>query len=271
MTPYEIFLFVSIMAMQAVLCLLVYARQLYRRLPLFALYSATMLVSSMALGIIFGRFGFQTDISYYATWVVIAVTILVRSLAVAELCHESLRVYRGIWALTWRLLCVVALVFFIHAAIDARGQPDWFATYSITAERDVDIASAFIVVAMLLIGVYYQLPVSPLHTAVGLGICVFCVIDFANYSILRDVLAKYAYSFQVWRAHINQVNVAWNTVRTLAGDLAIAIWCFALRKPLPEPAEAPVLLPAGVYQQMSPAINLRLRAFNDRLAELLKP
>ena len=34
---------------------------------------------------------------------------------------------------------------------------------------------------------------------------------------------------------------------------------------------APVLLPAEVYRELSPAINLRLSAFNDRLVELLKP
>jgi hypothetical protein len=35
--------------------------------------------------------------------------------------------------------------------------------------------------------------------------------------------------------------------------------------------EAPEMLPAEVYRELSPAINLRLSAFNDRLAELLKP
>jgi hypothetical protein len=32
-----------------------------------------------------------------------------------------------------------------------------------------------------------------------------------------------------------------------------------------------VLLPAEVYREMSPAINMRLATFNDRLMELLKP
>jgi hypothetical protein len=31
-----------------------------------------------------------------------------------------------------------------------------------------------------------------------------------------------------------------------------------------------VLLPAEVYRELSPAVNLRLRAFNDRLMGLLK-
>ena len=63
----------------------------------------------------------------------------------------------------------------------------------------------------------------------------------------------------------------WCTVHLFCFMAAIGIWCYALRKPVPAPAEAPVLLPAEVYRELSPAINLRLSAFNDRLVELLKP
>ena len=51
---------------------------------------------------------------------------------------------------------------------------------------------------------------------------------------------------------------------------AIGIWCYGLRKPVVAPGRAE-LLPAEVYQELSPAINLRLSTFNDKLVELLKP
>jgi hypothetical protein len=51
----------------------------------------------------------------------------------------------------------------------------------------------------------------------------------------------------------------------------MGIWCYALRRPVLAPSESPVLLPTEVYQELSPAINLRLATFNDRLVELLKP
>ena len=38
-----------------------------------------------------------------------------------------------------------------------------------------------------------------------------------------------------------------------------------------QPAPEPDLLPAEVYGTLSPAVNLRLRAFNERLQEMLKP
>jgi hypothetical protein len=52
---------------------------------------------------------------------------------------------------------------------------------------------------------------------------------------------------------------------------AMGIWCYALRKPIPERADAPELLPVEVYRELSPAINMRLATFNNRLVELLKP
>jgi len=63
----------------------------------------------------------------------------------------------------------------------------------------------------------------------------------------------------------------WSTVHLFSFMFSMGIWCFALRKPVPVPSESPVLLPAEIYREMSPAINLRLSAFNDRLVELLKP
>jgi hypothetical protein len=73
------------------------------------------------------------------------------------------------------------------------------------------------------------------------------------------------------KAQVNQMNDLWNTVYIAASGLCIGMWCFALRKPLPEPASEPILLPADIYPVLSPEINLQLRSFNDRMVELLKP
>ena len=60
-------------------------------------------------------------------------------------------------------------------------------------------------------------------------------------------------------------------IRSSGFIVSVSIWCYALRKPLPAPAQEPDLLPAEVYGELSPAVNLRLRAFNDRLQEMLRP
>jgi hypothetical protein len=165
----------------------------------------------------------------------------------------------------------MALCFLVHGALDARGQPNWVATYWLTIERDIEIASVVILIALLAISDYYRIPIEPILRWIGVGICFFSVVGFVNSTVLRDALAKYMFSLAAMTPQIDRVDALWNTVETFAGVVSIGIWCYALRKPLPAPAKAPDLLPAEVYENLSPAVNLRLRAFNDRLQEMLKP
>lgn len=271
MTGYEIILFGIVAGLEVLLCILVYSRKLQKRLPLFAAYVATMLVCTAGLGIVFAHFGFRSDPSVIASWYAIAVTSIARSAAVAELCRKSLKAYQGIWALTWRLLTVMTAIFFVHAAIDARGLPDYFTASSMTMERDLEVASAAVLITIFLVGRYYRLSIGTLYELLGLGIILFCVVEFVNNSIVRDVLTHNGTVWTIARPVAEQVMRAWNTVQAVAADTSIGIWCLALRKPLPARIESPALLPAEVYRELSPAINLRLRAFNARLVELLKP
>jgi hypothetical protein len=72
-------------------------------------------------------------------------------------------------------------------------------------------------------------------------------------------------------SEVERMRSLWGTIRTSGDIISMGIWCYALRKPLPALARAPVLLPAEVYRELSPAVNLRLRAINDRLLEMMKP
>jgi hypothetical protein len=155
--------------------------------------------------------------------------------------------------------------------LDAKGQPNWIAVYGLTIERDIEITSLAILVVLFLIGDYYRVPVASLEKYVAAGFCFFCAVAVVNNTVLRDMLTKYMFSWAAMRPEVERVNATWNTIQVAASFVALSIWCFALRKPLPEPSRGPVLLPVEVYQQLSPAVNLRLRAFNDRLQEMLKP
>src|ERR1039458_7785589 len=104
MTHYELFLATYIKGFDVLLCILVYTRHLQKRLPYFAVYATTILATNLGTTFVYAYFGFQTPTSYYASRVAIAATLLARSFAIAELCRDVLRAYRGIWALAWRLL-----------------------------------------------------------------------------------------------------------------------------------------------------------------------
>lgn len=271
MTHYEIFLSVSITGFEILLCVLVCARSLQSRLPFFAVYAGTILASSLSLSFVFLHFGFRSVVSYYADWIALAINLFVRSLAIAELCRYSLQAYRGIWALAWRLLSVIAIMLLVHASLDARGQPNWIAAYGLTIERDIEISSVVILVAMLLISRYYLLRTDSLQIWIATGFCIFCVVEFVNNTVLRDLFTQYMGSWTSMKSQVDRVNELWNTVQVSASYVSLGIWCYALRKPIPVPAKSPVLLSSEVYNEYSPAVNLRLRAFNDRLAEMLKP
>ncbi|MGD0909128.1 MAG: hypothetical protein ABSA96_16220, partial [Candidatus Acidiferrales bacterium] len=146
-----------------------------------------MLICSLALSFIFWHFGFRSVTSYYADWVALAVSVLARSSCIVELCRDALRAYRGIWALAWRILGLLALSLCLHAALDARGQPNWIATYGLTLERDIAISSVVILIVLFLISDYYRIPLESLQKWIALGICFFCVIEFVNNTVLRDL------------------------------------------------------------------------------------
>ncbi len=276
----ELFLYWSTLLSGVVLCLFVFARRVERILPFFATYTCVLLICTIGLGTAYEYFGFQSIASYYAYWTEAVLNMIARSFAIAELCRYGLRAYRGIWTLVWRALSVLALFFVAHAAVDAWGQTNRLAIYGLTLERDLDIASIAILVVLLLIRNYYGLTLESLQRAIAFGICFYCTVDVIGNTILRNLYTGALDSWfwndemSLWSAlkpQIERVNDLYGTIRICAFLISVGIWCYALRKPLPAPAEAPELLPAEVYREFSPAANLRLRAFNDRLVEMLKP
>jgi hypothetical protein len=265
---------------EILLVMFVFARDLHRRLPFFSAYATVAFASTVAVVPIIHYFGFRSVPSYYAAWIANGVVMIARCFAVAELCRYGLRVYQGIWAVFWRFLTLLGLIFFAHAALDAWGQPNRLVIYGLTFERDINVASVVILISLLLVRKYYGLALEPLHRQIAAGVLLYCVVDTVNDTMLRDLFTGYLFSWfstdhitlwPVLRPQIDHVYRIWSAVRVSSFIISISIWCFALRKPLPAPVQDPVLLPAEVYGELSPAINLRLRAFNDRLVEMLEP
>jgi hypothetical protein len=279
MNHYELFLYWLTLGLQILLCALVYIRKIERRLPFFAIYASLLAAGALGTQFVYHHFGFRSAASYYAAWITTGVHVVARSFAIGELCRNKLRAYKGIWGITWRALTFLAMLFLGHAAIDAWGQPDRIAIYGLTMERDVAITSVVVLLAMLLIRNYYGLSLDPMQKWIATGICFFCIVDVVNNTILRDAFTgylfpwfftKYASSWSAMRSQVESANELWSAVRASAFVVSVCTWCFALLKPLPAPAWEPVLLPTNVYAELSPALNLSLRAFNDRLLELLR-
>jgi hypothetical protein len=261
------------------LCLLVYFRRLQRRLPFFVAYSTILLVCTVGVAVFYHHFGFRSVAAFNAYWIAVGVVVIARTIAIAELCRYELRAYHGIWALTWRILALLAVFFLVHAAADAWGQTGGIAIYGLTIERDMAVSSIAILLALLLIRRYYGLTLQPLHMWIATGMLIVSIIETINTAVLRDTFTghlifwffgRYGTNWPGLRPQVESATELWNRIHTFGEIISICIWCFALRKPLPAPAKDPVLLPAEIYNEVSPAVNLRLRAFNNRLLGMLK-
>jgi len=236
-------------------------------------------MGTLGIQLVYHHFGFRSSASYDAAWVTAGAIVIARSFAIGELCRYELRAYQGIWALTWRILALLVVFFLGHAAINAWGRAGGIPIYGLTIERDIAISSIVILLTLLLIRNYYGLTLEPLHIWIAIGMCFISIVEVMNNTILFNTLTgrlffwffgRYAFSWPRLRSQVESAGDLWNMIRTSGEIISISIWCYALRKPLPAPAKDPVLLPAEVYRELSPAVNLRLRAFNDRLMGLLK-
>ena len=259
MTHREIFLYALTLGFEILLCTLVYFRNLQRRLPIFTAHSVILLTCTMGISIVYYHFGFRSSQSYYAYWSSTELIMIARGLAIAELCRFELRAYQGIWAFTWCLLTLLAVLFLGNAIADAWGQLNRFAIYGLTIERDVEISSIVVLAAMLLIRNYYGITLEPLHRWIAVGMCILCAVDILNNTILRDAfngsLSSWfhfaaADSWSGMKPRIERANELFNVIRTAGIAGAMSVWCLALRKPLPAIAKEPVLLSAEVYQDL---------------------
>jgi hypothetical protein len=279
MNRHQLILYGLTILFETLLCALVYLRSLHKRLPLFAAHSTLLLAGTAGLLVVYQDYGFRSTRSYDAYWLVAGLIMVARGFAIAELCRFALRSYAGIWALSWRVLSFVTLVLMANAVVDAWGQIDRIAIYGLTIERDFAILSVVLLVAILLIRHYYQLQVDPLQKWVTVGMFLTCAVDVVNNTLLHQALTgslsywlfgRYVSVWSTLQPQVEQANGWFSAVRLSAFFISMSIWCLALRKPLPVPAKDPQLLPAELYGELSPAINLRLRAFNDRLVEMLQ-
>src|SRR5258706_9241006 len=121
MTHRELLVFWSTAGFQILLCVLVYLRNLQRRLPFFTMYSTFSLTCMIGLALFYHHFGFRSLASHNAYWSAAGLIVVARFLAVGELCRYELRAYQGIWALTWRTLALLAVFFSRHPAAFAEG------------------------------------------------------------------------------------------------------------------------------------------------------
>lgn len=236
---------------QLMLLLLLFRQRTFASVPSFTAYILVCIGQSAVLLPIYLASGFSSPTSRRVAWVSQAVVILVRGIAVAELCRRILRAYRGIWELGWRLLLTCASIILVYAFYAASRGPDLVV---LAADRGSELAIASVIVLLLLFARYYRVPVPDTERLLVVGFCLYS----CTY-VLNNSLERLFYS-----------NATWNLVQSVALLSSLILWIWALRLPMPQQELLPRFVPVATYNELSPQINFRLRKLNEQLLALWK-
>jgi len=245
-------------AAQVAVCAMLLFRGHFRKLPVFTAFIALNICQAAFLYVVYTHFGFGSLSAKMLAWLSEASTLILRSLATAEVLRLVLGPYRGIWGLGWRVLVVVFGVVFSYAAIGAGSNVAWAI---VLADRGFHLAFAVALTACLLLVRHYRIPVHPTYKALLGGFCFYsCTVVVAN------TVGQMQFPREL--AHYQPI---WQIATTVSYAVVQVVWAVALRKPLPVEEERPALFATSVYRRISPEINERLRLINEQLAKFWKP
>jgi hypothetical protein len=231
------------------LCLLLIHKNI-SSYPGFSAYIFMTLAQSGLLFIAIERWGFSSTIAWGVGWATQCLVLGARALAVAELCRNALGRFVGIWFMArWTLLTSGAVVL-LYALIAANHQ--WRLVLN-TAELGLELATAAVIVTLLLFARYYDVAVNPPLRLLALGLCLYSCVSALNDAILERWLNKYV--------------SLWNALGMAAFLGCLLLWSWAFRKPVPQAVAAPLFSSGSVYLSLVPEMNLRLRTLNEHLIE----
>ncbi|HXN52710.1 MAG TPA: hypothetical protein VN943_12310 [Candidatus Acidoferrum sp.] len=233
---------------QALLLCLLVARRYARSYPAFSVYIFMTLVQSGLLFVVIKRWGFSSSVSWRIGWATQSLVLGARGFAVAELCRHVLGRFRGIWVLArWILLTSGTTVLF-YVLIAAYHQ--WRLVLN-TAELGLELATAAVIVILLLFARYYDIVVDPPLRLLAIGLCVYSCVSVLNDTVLERWLSRYV--------------SLWNACGMVAFLACLLLWSWAFRKSAPQRVADPLFLDRSAYLKIIPEMNWRLRLLNDQL------
>ena len=236
----------------ALLCL-IFVRGHYRHFSAFTVY----LVGTIAQGVtefgLYRHFGYSNESSRIATWTVQAVVTLLRCVAVLEVCRHVFAGYRGVWALIWRVLLFSVPLVVVLTLLSSTSRLDTRIFY---ADRAASLATSMVIVAVVLFARFYQVQALEPTRSIAIGFFLYSCFTLINNTVLESWWSAYG--------------PMWTFLETCAFIACLLVWGWALRKE-PVIVEAPQLIPADVYRDLSPEVNRRLSALNDRLRRIDRP
>src|ERR1700737_45647 len=133
LSPFENLLCLFGTSLKVLLCILVFYRQIYRRLPFFCIYVALLVAEVAVVWSAYRAWGYTSRLAWYTGWGAGGVVLFARGLVVAELCLTSLRTYPGIWSFVSKVLAFLAVVVLVYAGTAAYQNKTPVAVFVLTA------------------------------------------------------------------------------------------------------------------------------------------
>ncbi len=240
--------------LQAGLLVLLLDRKNHRIFPFFFGYLLIAFLQNVVTMVSYRIWGFSSSNAVRIAWETQGLVILGRALAVAEICRRVLERYRGIWALAWRMLVGSAVLVLLYSL--AVASFEW-QLLVLNADRGLELTITVVLVTLFLFARYYEVAIEPAVRSLAIGFFLYSCFAVLNDTILESWKHRYA--------------THWNLAGMLAYLASLLLWNWAVRERQPEITVGPVLLSQGVYQNLAPEINLRLRLLNEHLHQILRP
>lgn len=235
--------------LNAGLVVLLLSRKNHKVVPFFFYYVLLNVIQGIALSAAYRVWGFTSLPSILVAWGTQLLVLVARALAVAEICHQVLARYQGVWKHARLLLLVGAAAITALAWGFSQGN---LRSAILSFDRGLELAIASTIVLLFVFVKYYEVQLEPAVRTVATGFFLY-----SGFQVLNNTIAER------WLLHSNML---WNLLGTLTFLASLLLWIWALRLTVQYTAPVPELLPGDRYRAMSPAINARLKSLNERLS-----
>ena len=231
------------------LCLLL-ARRNAQNYPAFSAYIFMTLAQSGLLFVAISGWGFSSSVAWRIGWATQCLVLGARAFTVAELCRHILGRFLGVWILARWILLSSGFVVLVYAVTAANHQ---LRLAIPTAELGIELATAAIIVTLLLFARYYEIVVDQPLRSLAIGLCLYSCISAVNDAILERWLKQYV---SLWN---------WFGMAAFLGCLLA--WAWAFRKTAPQVAATRLFGDGSAYRRIVPEVNWRLRSLNEQLMQ----
>jgi hypothetical protein len=240
--------------LQVAVFLFMTARKQFRDLPAMYAYILAGLLQSLLLSFVYATKGYSSWSAFYTAWISQGVVVFVRWLAVCGVCRAILGPFRGVWALSWRILAVLGLTAMVTAL--ALGKHDAARIIS-TFDLSLELSIASVLVGFFFFAHYYKVHIRSSLRSIGIAFCLYSSFRAFNDTFLQILFRNYSATWSL----VDQITY-------LATLILIASSIYVLQS---QETSRVSLLPRQTYTEFIPRVNERLAALNDRLNQLLKP